>query len=327
MKAWHAAQIERERRFPARNREGYAGYVRDMADVRQSFRGQYQSGETERQATPQQVIATFDDLPPVDLTAPYDLSPADLALVSRTVQRKYISRFANIRRGWAILLQHLPELMADDATPQEVLEMSTAHGAILEILTRKGHRAVGTDYPNHLGRGAADSRYRDVNGLELSGQPDTHGLNQGGAVSRWPYQPIIDAIGAEVRLFDAGMLPYPLADASFDTVICLDAIEHYCHPRDWPQIVAELTRIARKSVLLILNPMQAQQEANPDYATPYRAFQRAMRSYGSDGFACVHAGLNRNELAVFKLMRLSGAPQPSPLAWRRMNRRLGKKDV
>ena len=320
MKVRHAALIAQERRFPARNREGYDGYVRDMAELRQTFRDQYQTSGTERQATPQEVVATFDDLLPVEFTAPYDLSPADMALVSRTVQRKYISRFANIRRGWAILLQHLPELMAERAAPQEVLELSTAHGAILEILTHKGHRAVGTDYPNHLGRGAADSRTRDVNGLDLSGQPDTHGLNRGGAVSRWPYQPIIDAIGAEVRLFDAGMLPYPLADASFDTVICLDAIEHYCHPRDWLQIVAELTRIARKSVLLILNPMQAQQEANPAYATPFRAFQRAMRSYDAGGFACVHAGLNRNELAVFKLMRLSGAPEPSPLARRRMNR-------
>lgn len=316
----HAALIARERRFPASNRGGYAGFALEMAEVRRDFREQFQTGDTPRQATPPEVLATYDDLPPVEFTVPYNLSPADLALVSRTVQRKYVSRFKNIRRGWATLLQHMPELMAAGAAPQEVLELSTAHGAILEILTSKGHRAVGTDYPNHLGRGAADSRYRDVNGLDLSGLTDTHGLNAGGGNARWPYQPIIDSIGADVRLFDAGMLPYPLADASFDTVICLDAIEHYCHPRDWMQIVGEFTRIARKSVLLILNPMQAQQEANPDYAAPYRAFQRALRAYDHSGFTCVHAGLNRNELAVFKLMRLTGAPQRSLLAERRMNR-------
>jgi hypothetical protein len=303
MRASHVQLVQREARFPTGHREGYAGFVREMQDLRDSFYAAFLQGGEPRQPAVNEVIAAFDDLPPEELSRPYDIPDEVLEGLGLTIQRKYILRFKNIRRSWAILLQHMPELMADDAAPQVVLEMSTAHGATLEILRAKGHRTIGNDYANFLANSdAACTRFRPANGDDLTGQIDTHG-NVAGALGGWPYKPIIDSLGLDVRLFDAGRTPYPLAGKSVDSVLCLDALEHYCHPRDWLTIIAEFTRLARRSVLVITNPVQGHLVQDTAYMAAFHAFQKAMRSYRRDGFQCVHAGINRNQLTVFKLMQ------------------------
>ncbi|MFD2172773.1 class I SAM-dependent methyltransferase [Rhodobacter lacus] len=302
MRASHAELIEREQRFPAGHRLGYPGYAEEMRKLCAEFEADFGPDPL----SVNRVIAAFGALPPEAFSEPYRLDAEALERVSHTVQRKYVVRFKNIRRSWARLLEHMPELMVEGGPPRDVLEMSSAHGATLEVLRHFGHRAVGNDYANFLGwRDGPDSRFRDVNGAELSDTVDNHHLNSGdGPVTDWPYKPFIESQGLDVRLFDAGHVPYPFADKSFDSVLCFDAIDHYCHPKDWMTIIGEFTRLARQSVLVILNPVQQHLLTDESYMEPFRAFQSEMRSYRANGFSCIHAGLQRNRLTVFKLMHL-----------------------
>jgi SAM-dependent methyltransferase len=302
MRASHRRLVEREAAFPTGHRQGYDGFLQEMKDLRTGFYADFLATRTPKQATVNEVIAAFDDPPPEDFVQPYQIAPEVLVNLARTIQRKYILHFKNIRRSWASLLQYMPELMAEGAAPRDVLEMSTAHGATLEILRHKGHRVVGNDYTNFLSPGAeANTRLRPVNGDDLTGLRGCNG-HIAGENGDWPYRLITESLGLDVRLFDAGSTPYPLAEKSFDTVLCFDAIEHYCHPDDWMTIIDEFVRLARRSVLVITNPVQGQFVDDDSYMVPFHSFQRAMRSYDKAGFQCVHAGLNRNQLTVFKLV-------------------------
>ncbi|SOB94848.1 class I SAM-dependent methyltransferase [Rhodobacter maris] len=303
MRATHAELVDREQRFPTGHRLGYPGYVAQMRKLRAEFERDFSVDPL----SVDRVIAAFDAIPSEAFATPYALSPEALARVSQMVQRKYVMRFKNIRRSWAHLLEHMPELMVTGGPPRDVLEMSSAHGATLEVLRHFGHRAVGNDYANFLGwQDGVDSRFRTVNGEDLRGHESDPPLNAcDGMITDWPYQPFIESQGLDVRLFDAGHLPYPFEDKSFDTVLCFDAIEHYCHPKDWMAIIDEFTRLARQSVLLIINPVQAHLLEEESYMAPYRLFQSQMRSYRANGFQCIHAGIKRNRLAVFKLMSLA----------------------
>lgn len=303
MKWSHAELLAREERFPTGHREGYGGFVRDIQALRDSYYAEFLADKTGRQPSVNEVLAAFDDLPPEDFAAPYAVDPAELDQMGRRLQRKYVVRFKNIRRSWAILLQHMPELMAPDAPRRSVLEMSTAHGATLEILRHKGHRVRGNDFPNFLGQGGLpDTRYRAINEFEL---PSDGGAGSGVDTAVWPYEAIIASLNLQVDLFDGGALPYPYDDQSFDSVICLDALEHYCHPADWMAVIDEFARLARESVLVITNPVQAQNLDRPDYMEAFHAFQRQLRGYDRGGMRCIHAGINRHQLTVFKLMRAS----------------------
>lgn len=305
LKLNHAELIENERARPADHRNDYDGYRRKMATLRDTFFDQFLTREVRRHPSNDEIIAAFGDLPPADLAVPYELTPEGLEHVSRCIQRKYVIHFKNVRRCWALLLQQMPELMAEGCAPREVLEMSTAHGATLEILRRKGHRVIGNDFANFVGGATMDSRYRNFNGSDLTTARDDNGLHDGsGMVHDWPYRPITESLGLDVRLFDGGSGPYPFEDKSLDTVICFDAIEHYCHPRDWIKVVSEFTRIARRSVLLVPNAVAPYEAKRKDYIEAVYAFQRDMRNYSDDGWVCVHAGVLRNQLSVFKLMRL-----------------------
>ncbi len=304
MRLNHVELIDNERRFPTGHKRGYQGYIHQIRALRDQFYADFLEDKTPKQPQVNEVIAAFALVPPEDFTKPYELTPEGLRQVSRAIQRKYILRFKNIRRSWANLLQYMPELMVHGGTARDVLEMSSAHGATLEILRHFGHRAIGNDFPNFLGAsGEADSRYRKANEFDLTQVRDDHGFNTGdGSVNNWPYQPIIESLGLDVRLFDAGHTPYPFDNKSFDTVLCFDALEHYCHPRDWLLIIAEFVRLTRRSILVITNPVQGHLLDDADYMSAFYAFQNAMRTYDAEGFFCAHAGINRNQLTVFKLI-------------------------
>lgn len=301
----YAGHIARDPVINGRRKRGHAGYVEDLKRLREAHYRQFLDNGEYRFARVDEVIAAFDAPPPEDFTFPYSLTPEQVAqLEQHRVQRKYVKRFANIRRSWALLLQYLPELMAPGTRPRDVLEMSTAHGATLEILRHNGHTVRGTDFPNFLGRKTAmDSRERGVNDFVPGLHRDDHGfLNDNGEAEGWLYQPITDSLGLDVDLFDAGQVPYPYVNDRFDTVISFDALEHYCHPRDWLFVIDEMVRIARRSVLVVTNPVQEHKLADSRYMEAFHTFQKDMRSYRDGGFECVLAGMYRHQVTVFKLM-------------------------
>lgn len=304
----HAALIEREARFPAGHREGYEGYLRYLKELREDHYDSFLRSRARHFAEVNEVIAAFDDAPPEEFAAPYDLTPEAIEELSGLVQRKYVMRFKNIRRSWSLLLQYLPELMAENAAPRDVLELSSAHGATLEILRHKGHRVVGNDFPNFLSRrNTLHSGERRVNTFDRGIHRDDHGfIDEEGEILGWPYQRIIESLGLDVRLFDCGQIPYPLEDRSFDTLITFDALEHYCRPEDWMSLVDEFTRIARRSILIVTNAVQEHKLQDGPYMDAFYAFQKGMRNYRKGGFECLYAGLHRHQLTVFKLVRTQG---------------------
>jgi hypothetical protein len=113
MRRRHAQLVQHERERPTGHVEGYAGYLSYLRDLRDDFERSYWATRVPRMPGDNEVIAAFDDPPPEDLARAYDLTPEAMAHLARTVQRKYVVHFKNIRRSWALMLQYMPELMAE----------------------------------------------------------------------------------------------------------------------------------------------------------------------------------------------------------------------
>lgn len=286
-----------EKRHPTGNRGGYPEWAANMANLRRRHLQEWRDRQPERVFHVNDVLAAYDSLPPDEFAEAYDLPDAAFDKTLASVQRKYLLRFKNIRAAWSRLLRYLPEAMTDQ-DPCRVLEMSTGHGAMLEVLRHFGHEVVGTDYSNANVRGARDARtpFRDL-GTDLAGP--------GGGRDEWPYSPIVESLGLTVVTFDAGITPYPFDDKTFDMVLCFDALEHYCHPRHWTRVVDEFVRLARRSVVLEINPVRRELVDDPDYIDHVRSFYDAMRCYRNEGFRCVGTATSFNQPRFFKLMRLA----------------------
>ena len=246
----------------------------------------------------------FGEQPPVDLLTPYVVAEADKPRVAK-LHRKYTNRARNIRRAWNRVQLYLPELLTSD-TPQDVFEMSTAHGAMLEVLRYFGHSVLGNDFANMVRPTDTEERaqFRGLNDESFSRGVDDYGIPI--SVSRsdtpdWPYRSIIEAANLPMAVFDGGHVPYPLQDKSFDVTICMQAIEHYCHPRDWMAIIDEFCRVSNKTVLVMLNRLIGSLEADKEYAGDFNAFRRQMRGYHRNGFACTACFMHWGGANVFKL--------------------------
>jgi len=248
----------------------------------------------------------FGDPVPKELLGEYEVEDLDGQL-SRNIQKKYKSRPNNNRRCWNRVQLFLPELMHHDAVRHRVLEMSTAHGGMLEVLRHFGHDVVGNDYVNLVSTDEEQDRalFRDVNDTNFQREYDDYGLpvpKPGEKLYDWPYRRIIESVGIPMSLFDAGQVPYPHRDKEFDVLICMQAIEHYCHPKDWMTIVDEFCRLTRKSIVILLNPMLKNMGGAPrDYAKAYRQAKLDLRTYRRNGFACTGCHMMWGEPVGFKL--------------------------
>jgi hypothetical protein len=183
------------------------------------------------------------------------------------VMWKYLGRATNIRRAWARIWHHMPETMTADE-PLDMLELSTAHGAMMEVWRSQGHRCVGTDF-NWVGV-TADGHSRPAErpwqaNLLKRLRSVSHDNPVAEEVPGWVYQPIIESLGLDVRLHDGGIMPYPFEDKSFDVVCCYQAIEAYAPPEHWHDVAHEFCRIARRSVVIGFNPEPASRLTDTDY--------------------------------------------------------------
>lgn len=251
------------------------------------------------------IMDLFGDPVPKELLTEYKSDDLDGQL-ARNIQKKYKSRPANIKRCWNRVQLFLPELMHQDGPKQRVLEMSTAHGGMLEVLRHFGHEVVGNDYVNLVSEDKAGrALYRDLNDPDFNRETDDYGLpvpKAGEQLYDWPYRKIIESINIPMNLFDAGKTPYPIRSKDFDVLICMQAIEHYCHPKDWMNVVDEFCRVTKKSVVILLNPMLKNMGGAPrDYAEAYRKAKLDLRTYRRNGFVCSSTYMMWGEPAGFKL--------------------------
>ncbi|MEL6206610.1 MAG: class I SAM-dependent methyltransferase [Pseudomonadota bacterium] len=252
------------------------------------------------------LIDLFGEPVPEALAWAYPQSAVDRARAAG-VQRKYLSREANIARSWNRVQTYLPELIRPGGA-SDVLEMSTGHGAMLEVLRHLGHTVLGTDYANMVFKleASPQAQERRIGDTTFVRRVDDAGRSFSDAdVVRGPYASIVDAIGIHVRPVDGGAPPYPFADDSFDTVMAFQALDHYCHPADWPKVLDEFCRIARYSVVILLNRLTTELSARSGYADAFDTARTAFRNFDARGFRCVSVKVHYGAALGFKFMRLS----------------------
>lgn len=292
--------VERERRFPTGHRDGYDGFSREMKARKRAQLEAWRDGGRTANAVfdTNDILAAYNNYPPEPFSQAYDLSEEDFDGELRYVQLKYLSRFKNIRRAWARLLQYVPEAMTD-AQNFRFLEMSTAHGATLEVLRYFGHEVMGNDFSNAALHGA--------NGVRTVNRAFGEDLlaDQENAKAEWRYRAIIESLDLDVKLFDAGLCPYPFDDNAFDYILCFDALEHYCHPRDWMKVIDEFTRIAETGVVVEINPIRRERVNDAEFLNAIDGFYQAMLRYSARGFRCVATASSYNQPRFFKLMRIA----------------------
>ncbi len=269
--------------------------VRDFADpkIRKLVRAERTKADN---------LDLFGEKPPAELMTPYPLDDEGTAR-SALLQQKYVDRARNIERCWNRVQLYLPEMIS--APPMDVLEMSTAHGGMLEILRHFGHNVVGNDYANMVSKRAGQemSQFRSLNDESFTRHEDDIGLPiAADETPDWPYRHIVESVGLPMKIFDAGHAPYPFEDKAVDVTICIQAIEHYCHPRDWMAIVDEFCRISRKSVFVMLNRLIPEFREKPDYLEAFTDFRLGMRSYRKHRFVCVGSHVHWDQALGFKLM-------------------------
>jgi hypothetical protein len=273
------------------------GRMQDVEDIRRAYMKMVRVADIGRH---------FETPVPAEFNQPYTVTETDWTGMSRPPQGKYLNRKRNLRRAMNRIQLFLPELLG--GAPKRIFELSTAHGAILEVLRHYGHEVMGNDYVNMVSGDTPEQRaiYRRVNDPGFVRDKDDYGLPipSGDQIVDWPYRPIIDSIGIPMALFDAGRTPYPLEAQSFDYVLSMQAIEHYCHPQDWMTIVDEMCRIARQGVFLLLNPMMPEMTADPVYAQAFHKARADLRDFDRHGFRCVGCHLHWGQALGFKLMRL-----------------------
>ncbi|AKS47364.1 Methyltransferase domain-containing protein [Octadecabacter temperatus] len=226
--------------------------------------------------TSDDAAALFGDQPPAALLSDYPLNAAGRDR-SVMMQHKLTDRRFNVERCWNQVQQYMPELLT--SSPQDVLEVSTGHGAMLEILRHYGHNVMGTDYATETWSDESSS----------SEKPD------------WPFRHVVESIDLPMTVFDNTDGYYPFETKSFDTTLCFQALEHTGHPDDWMSSIDEFCRISRKSVFVMLGHLNPKTRASSDYNYAFHSFRRELRSYRDNGFVCTGTFVHWGQALGFKL--------------------------
>lgn len=222
---------------------------------------------------------------PADLMTGYALSRDGIERM-KLLNKANADRADNVAQAWSRIERYVPELLTCE--PQDVLEMSTTHGALLEVLRYHGHRVMGTDYapvvwssdPSVLEEGSV---------AEQMPRPD------------WAYRHVVDSVDLPMTLLDAGAAPLPFRDKSFDTLICFRSMANYTHPEDWMELVEDFCRVSRKSVLVMLDRLAPNRHADFEYRNAFNRFREDMADFNQDGFTCTARFLEDDQLLGFKL--------------------------
>lgn len=221
----------------------------------------------------------FPDIP-LNLEEQYKLRDYAYEDVSGRIQKKYLNRALNLQRAWIRICSLLPETLSEGSN-LDIIEFSTAHGAMLEIWRHFGHSVTGTDICLPV---APHRKHRPVDPSSAIFE-NSHSNPREPLRAGWVYQPIIESIGIKVDLFDAGIIPYSYEDNSFDYLCCYHAINSYAHPSEWIRIVDEFCRIARRAVVIGFNAVNLYDQRTGNEEETFNAWER-LRTYNRCGFHC-----------------------------------------
>ena len=219
---------------------------------------------------------------PSQLQTPYELKGYPESRCTR-IMHKYLDRPRNIARAWQRIHLHLPETI-ETSQKLNILELSTAHGAMLEVWRDAGHNCIGTDF--NAGVGVAHRRAKPISDNLKNVFDTAHNHPKSADDPGWLYQPIIESLGLDVRLFSGGDLPYPFETKQFDVLACYQALEAYDHPDKWVQIVDEFCRITKSTIVIGFNPPGKGHFRDDAYITATKSAWESLRTYNKNGFVC-----------------------------------------
>jgi hypothetical protein len=255
------------------------------------------------------IVGDWSDLfgqpAPDALQMPYFLN-AEGKKRNSAIMAKYADRALNTRRAWNRMQRYMPELVRPNADKQVVFEMSTAHGAMLEVARHFGHEVIGNDFANMVfaKKGQEVATTRSLNDKEFTREVDDWGfeISDDPAKQDWPYRHITEAQKIPMMIFDGGITPYPIKDKSVDVTMCLQSIEHYCHPDDWMTVIEEMCRITRRSIFILLNPMHKRFKDVKGYKESFDKARIGLRDYNANGFENVATHMHWGKAHGFKLV-------------------------
>lgn len=182
----------------------------------------------------------------------------------------------------------------------KVLELSSAHGGMLEIYRHFGHEILGNDHANFLHEGAEERPGHRTEIVTAS--------TGGEAISQeitWPYRKIVESIDLPTTIFDAGKTPYPLEDKNVDYLMTFQAIEHYCHPLAWPALIDEFCRVARRAIIVMLNPLHGHLVNDNEYGIAFEDARKLLARFDRNGFRCTSVHIQWAQALGFKLTAAS----------------------
>lgn len=161
---------------------------------------------------------------PASFLKPYDIS-AEEFFEAKTALKYQMRGYSCLRE--LIRMAHLCPEVLDEKTHYHVLELSSGPCGNVEVLPEYNNTVQATDFLDGLGSA---------------------------------YIPIHRALGIAPLHFNGSILPYGFGDKSYDYVLSYQAIDAYGPPRKFPRFAAEMARIARKKVILIMNPHRGGEE-------------------------------------------------------------------
>ena len=99
-KRTHKQIVYSERKHPTGRRDGYDGFCTHVEQLRDDL---FQSPRQDaKKHSTYEILAAFNSIPPENFTKAYTISDTDLENRLVRIQRKYIMRFPNICRSWAL---------------------------------------------------------------------------------------------------------------------------------------------------------------------------------------------------------------------------------
>lgn len=250
--------------------------------------GQKDSWEDDTDMSPFELSESLGWFPPLPKAfhSDYELGNYSSEVIEK-VMWKYLVRKQNCSRAWVRIHQHAPETLTSE--PLDILELSTAHGAQLEIWRSLGHRVKGTDFNWAVEGSMAQSkpaRQPWQRKLLANMQAVQHANPTAPLINGWPYQPLIESLGLDVSLHNGSNVPYPFEDKSFDYVFCYQALEAYGPPAEWGRFVDEFCRIARKRVVIGFNPIAVHKRDKDVYRQAEKDAHQDLMNYHRNGFRC-----------------------------------------
>lgn len=135
------------------------------------------------------------------------------------LQLKYQLRAYNILREYLRCIMFYPEIL-DRSASYDILELSSGSCATAELAREFNNAYRGVDYLSHRG---------------------------------FVYEALHRDIGVHVDEFDGKKLPYDFDDQSCDLLLCFQAIDAYGPAQEYHHFIHEMTRIARRRVVVAFN--------------------------------------------------------------------------